>query len=68
MQEHEIFLKGRQHRKVKARSLLCLWAVTELGVSLRELATRLEMSGPAVGLAVGRGQTIARNNGYELIA
>jgi REP element-mobilizing transposase RayT len=66
MQEHELLSKGRQQRKVKARGLLCFWAVRELGISLRELVRRLEMSGPGVGLAVERGETIARDNGYEL--
>jgi putative transposase len=68
MEEHEVFSKGRQQRKVKARSLLCFWAVREVGISLKELARRLEMSGPGVGLAVERGEVIARENGYELIA
>jgi len=38
-----------------------------LEMSLRELARGLEMSLPAVGYAVERGQTIARENEYHLI-
>ncbi|MBW1796740.1 MAG: hypothetical protein JRJ38_20385 [Deltaproteobacteria bacterium] len=54
---------------MKARSLFCFWpacagtadrAVSELGMSLRELARRLEMSSPGVGFSVERGETIAR--------
>ncbi|MCK4487009.1 MAG: hypothetical protein KAU38_09635 [Desulfobacterales bacterium] len=67
MEKREIFSKGRQQRKVKAKSLLCFWAVSELGMSLRELARRLEMSAPGVGFAVERGEAIAHENGYELI-
>jgi hypothetical protein len=67
MEPHEIFSKGKQQRKVKARSLFCFWAVSELGVSLRELARRLEMSPPGVGFSVGRGENIARENGLKLI-
>jgi len=63
----EVFSKGQQQRKVKARSLLCYWAVREAGMSLRELASRLEMSGPGVGFAVERGAAIANENGYKLI-
>ena len=68
--------KGKQQRKVKARSLFCFWpacagtadrAVSELGMSLRELARRLEMSSPGVGFSVERGETIARENGLQLI-
>ena len=62
-----IFFKGKQQRKVKARSLFCFWAVSELGMSLRELAMRLEMSSPGVGFSVERGETIARENGLQLI-
>jgi len=51
---HEIFSKGRQDRKVKARSLLCYWAVRELGMSLRDLARKFEMSAAGIGYAVER--------------
>lgn len=66
MDPDEFFSKGKQQEKVKARSLFCFWAAKELGMSLRELARRLEMSPPAVGYAVERGETIARENGYHL--
>ena len=52
---------------MKVKSLCCFWAVSELGMSLRELARRLEMSPPAVGFSVERGEAIARENGYHLI-
>jgi len=67
MDPDEFFSKGKQQRKVKARSLSCFWAVKELGMSLRELARRLEMSPPAVGYAVERRETIAREDEYRLI-
>lgn len=67
IEKDEVFSRGRQQRKVKARSLLCYWAVREAGLSLRELARQLEMSGPGVGFAVERGEAIAKENGYELI-
>lgn len=67
MEPREILSRGKQHRKVKARSLCCFWAVSELGMSLRELAGRLEMSSPAVGFSVERGERIAHEGGYRLI-
>jgi REP element-mobilizing transposase RayT len=67
MEPREILCRGKQQRKVKARSLCSFWAVSELGMSLRELARRLEMSPPAVGFSVERGEAIARENGYHLI-
>ncbi|MFC1863852.1 transposase, partial [Thermodesulfobacteriota bacterium] len=66
MKPDEVFLRGKQPRKVKARSPLCFWAVRELGISLRELAKRLEMSSPGVGFAVERGEAIAHENNYHL--
>ena len=61
MEPREILSRGKQQRKVKARSLCCFWAVSELGVSPGELARRLEMSHAAVGFFVERGERIARN-------
>lgn len=67
MEEHEVLSKGRQQDKVRARSLLCFWAVRELGMSLADLARELGMSMPGVGYAVERGKIIAQDNNYRLI-
>jgi REP element-mobilizing transposase RayT len=67
METEEVFSQGRQQRKVKARSLLCFWAVRELGISLTALARKLEMSVPGVGYAAERGEAIARNEKLKLI-
>lgn len=56
----EVYSKGRQDRKVKARSLLCYWASRELGISHTALAKKLEMSVSAVGFSVERGESIAK--------
>ena len=67
MDPREVLSRGKQQQKVRARSLFCFWAVRELGISLRELAKRLELSPPAVGYSVERGEAIARQNGYRLL-
>ena len=67
LEPHAVLSKGRQQQKVKAGSLFCFWAVRESGVSLRDLARRLEMSGPGVGLSVERGEVIAQERGFVLI-
>ena len=67
MEAREIMSKGKQPRKVKARSLFYFWAVSELGMSIRQVAKRLEMSPPGVGFSVERGKAIAGENGYRLI-
>ena len=67
MDQDEILSKGRQRRKVKARSLLCFWAARELGMSLTALARKLEMSIAGVGFAVERGELIAKKRNVMLI-
>ena len=66
MDRDEIYSKGKQKKKVKARSLLCFWAVREPGMSLTDLARHLGISIPGVGYAVERGEAIARDNNYQL--
>jgi len=62
----EVFSKGRQNWKVKARSLLCFWAARELGMSHTALAKKLEMSLAGVGFSVERGESIAKKGKYSL--
>jgi putative transposase len=66
MKPDEVFSKGRQDRKVKARSLLCFWAARELGLSHTALAKKLEISLAGVGFSVERGESIARMGNYSL--
>jgi hypothetical protein len=62
----DIFSKGRQEKKVKARSLLCFWAARDLGMSHTALAKALEMSLAGIGFSVERGESIAREGNYSL--
>ena len=66
MKPDEVFSKGRQDRKVKARSLLCFWASRQLGLSHTALAKKLEMSLANVGFSVERGESIAKEGNYSL--
>ncbi|MBU0735519.1 MAG: transposase, partial [Proteobacteria bacterium] len=66
MKPDEVFSKGRQDRKVKARSLLCFWAARDLGMSHTVLAKKLEMSLAGVGFSVERGESIAKKGNYLL--
>ena len=67
VKEEEVWAKGRQRRIVEARSLLCYWAVREVGVAMASLAGRLEISIPAVSKSVIRGQELAVVRGYSLL-
>ena len=62
----DVVAQGRQRRKVRARNLLCFWAVRELGLSLTEMARRLGMSPPGVGYVVQRCEAMARACRYDL--
>ena len=63
----DLYAKSREKVKASARGLLCYWAVRELGYGLTELARQLEITQPAVGYAVKRGEHIAKQNSYRLL-
>ena len=67
MDEEEVWLPGKYERQVTARSLICFWAVRELGFSMASLARRFNISDVAVSKSVRRGAEIAKSEGYELI-
>ena len=58
---------GRQRAKVNARSLLCFWAVRELGLPLTTLARQLGLSPPGVSYAVQRGEAMVREKRLEFV-
>ncbi len=55
----EVMIPGKERQRVRARSILCYWAVRELGMSLTELARATELSVPAILMAVRRGEKFA---------
>jgi REP-associated tyrosine transposase len=59
--------EGKFREVVRAHSLLCYWAVRELGESMSSLARRLNISTAAVSKSVIRGGEIAKSEGIELI-
>jgi len=58
---------GEQRHIVNARSLLCYWAVRELGESMSGLANRFGISVPAVSKSVVRGLKIAEQEGFSMV-
>ena len=62
-----VWEKSRRPMVVEARDLLCYWASKELVMSKTDLAKRLNLTQPAVSIAVRRGEKIARESQYELI-
>jgi hypothetical protein len=64
----DIYSNGRRPWQVEARSLFCYWAVCESGMSQSDMAKLLRMSQPGVGYAVRRGEKIAKQKNYQLLA
>jgi hypothetical protein len=67
LSEDDVWREGKYRDIVSARSLLCYWAVRELGESMSSLARRLNISTVAVSKSVNRGAEMAKKEGFELI-
>jgi hypothetical protein len=62
-----VWEKSRRPQVAVARSLLCYWASKELGMSMTNLAKRLNLTQPAISIAARRGEKIAVENQYMLM-
>lgn len=67
MKPEEVCAKGKYRRIVEARSLLCYWAVREVGVPMSSLARKLKVSIPSVSDSVTRGRRIAEEKQLHLL-
>jgi len=62
-----LWAPGKERKRVAARSLLCYWAVRDLGISMVKIARRLNLSLAGVSQSVKRGEIIVQQKGYNLI-
>jgi putative transposase len=62
----DVYAHRKHPESVKARSVFCYWAVTELGESATALARKLGISQPAVSISVKRGAKIVNDMGLSL--
>lgn len=60
-----IYSLGKFKERVRARSVLCYWAVRELEETKTEIAKELGITQPAVSLAVKRGEKLVMEMGLE---
>jgi hypothetical protein len=67
LEPSEIWKVGKLRRRVAVRSLLSLWAVRELGISMTELSKKLNFSLSSVGQSAARGEKIAKIHDYRLL-
>jgi hypothetical protein len=58
-------IPGKEPARVQARSLLCYWAVRELGLPGTAVAARLSLTQSAVSRAVRRGERLTEERGWE---
>jgi putative transposase len=63
----DVWSAGKYRKVVKARSLLCYWAVRELGESMASMARRLNLSTTAISKSVTRGETLVRQGNLLLV-
>ncbi len=68
MPEEDVWHEGKYKDIVRARSLLCYWAVRELGKTMTSMALRLNISTVAVGKSVARGADIVKTEELKLIS
>jgi REP-associated tyrosine transposase len=68
LKPEQVLAVGKYKKTVAARSLLCFWATSELGISQNELGQKLKISQPAVSLSVKRGEQLAIHHNYSLKA
>ena len=62
----EVYSKGIERRKVRARSLFCYLTARELEIPITALCKKLHLSQAAVSLSVSRGGKIAKEFNISL--
>jgi REP element-mobilizing transposase RayT len=67
IKKEDVYAKGRYRRIVEARSILCYWAVRELGIPMSKLARKLGISITSVSVSVSRGRMIVEEKGLKLV-
>jgi hypothetical protein len=63
----QVLAAGKHPQTVKARSLLCYWAVRELGMSGMDVARKLGLSQSSVSKSAKRGEKIASSQNLMLM-
>ncbi|MBN1832007.1 MAG: hypothetical protein JW896_07835 [Deltaproteobacteria bacterium] len=66
MEKEFVTGRGKQRDRIRARDLLCYWAVIDLGMSMLDVARRLDITPSAVSYSVQRGEKTAKEEDYQL--
>ncbi len=65
--KEDLYSGSRQKIRPDARSLLCYWAVCELGMNGTDLAKHLGLSQSGVVYSVNKGEKIIKEKGYKFL-
>jgi putative transposase len=63
----KIWTEGNRAVTIRARSLLCYWAIKKLGMTAVAVAKRVRLSEPTVLRAAERGKQLVDINGWNLV-
>jgi REP element-mobilizing transposase RayT len=66
LEPSQLFSPTKSPKIVKARSLMCYFAVRELGLTATGLAKKIGLKQPAISISVGRGEKIAKEMSITL--
>ncbi|MFH2219593.1 MAG: hypothetical protein ABII68_08035 [Pseudomonadota bacterium] len=67
LKREEVLSPGKYKKVVEARSVVCYWAVRELGISQGVLAQKFGISQPAISMAVKRGAQVVEFHDFSLL-
>ena len=67
LEPSRLFIPTKSPMVVKARSLMCYYAVRELGLTATSLARRIGLKQPAISISVSRGEKIAKEMDIRLL-
>jgi putative transposase len=67
LKREEVLSPGKYKKVVEARSVICYWAVRELGISQGVLAQKFGITQPAISMAVKRGKQVVNKHNFSLI-
>ena len=67
LERDEVISPGKYKKVVQARSVVCYWAMREIGISQDVLAQKFAISQPAISMAVKRGEQVVNRNNFSLL-
>ena len=67
LEADQVLGSGKCKEAIAARSILCFWAVRELGIRQNQLARILGISQPAISMTMSQGEQLAKDHNFSMI-